>query len=218
MGGMAESAMNAMPASWHGIPREQIPWFPTVDGEACIGCSLCFVTCGRGVYEMEGRVAVVARGMDCMVGCSTCAAVCPTEAISFPSQDVVWKLERQHKIFREVKREAAEKQTKIEVARARAKAEERVAAATTRARMEVAGEFGKKAFLAKLEGLVEGRPLDIVKLRLEVPTVKGAMERAPSFMSFEVTSTEQEDIQPFLAEVRKTILDNELVLVNESKL
>jgi Fe-S-cluster-containing hydrogenase component 2 len=36
----------------HGIPRKLIPWFPTVDAETCIGCTLCYTTCGRGVYEM----------------------------------------------------------------------------------------------------------------------------------------------------------------------
>lgn len=33
---------------WHGIPRKDIPWFPNVDAAACIGCSLCYTTCGRG--------------------------------------------------------------------------------------------------------------------------------------------------------------------------
>ena len=28
---------------WHGIPRKEIPWFPTVDTDACIGCTLCFL-------------------------------------------------------------------------------------------------------------------------------------------------------------------------------
>ena len=33
--------------AWHGIPRKEIPWYPTVDQETCIGCQLCYVTCGR---------------------------------------------------------------------------------------------------------------------------------------------------------------------------
>ena len=32
--------------TWHGIPRDEVPWFPSVDAEACIGCQLCYVTCG----------------------------------------------------------------------------------------------------------------------------------------------------------------------------
>jgi chromate transport protein ChrA len=46
---------------WHGIPLPQIPWYPTVDADACIACSLCFVTSGSGVYEMQDRVAVGLR-------------------------------------------------------------------------------------------------------------------------------------------------------------
>ena len=31
---------NTKPELWHGIPREDIPWRPTVDPDACIGCQL----------------------------------------------------------------------------------------------------------------------------------------------------------------------------------
>ena len=40
---------------WHGVPRREIPWFPTVNPEKCIGCQLCFVTCGREVYMRRHR-------------------------------------------------------------------------------------------------------------------------------------------------------------------
>jgi NAD-dependent dihydropyrimidine dehydrogenase PreA subunit len=214
----SEKTMSDERAIWHGIPRDQIPWQPNVDAEACIGCELCYVTCGRGVFEMRDRVAVVERGTSCMVGCSTCAAVCPTEAISFPSRDIIWRLEREHKIFKIVRKEAADKHAKQDARAARAAAEAQVAGIITRMRLEVAGEFGDKRFLVKLEELVEDRPFDIVRLHLEVPTLKGALQKAPSFLSFEVTSTEQEDIQPFLGEVRALIRDNGLVLANETRL
>jgi len=84
--------------------------------------------------------------------------------------------------------------------------------------MDVAGEFGEKRFLVKLQELIQDRPYDIVNLHLEVPTVKGALEKTPSFMSFEVTSTSQEDIESFLPQVRSLVRDNGLVLVNERKL
>jgi hypothetical protein len=83
--------------------------------------------------------------------------------------------------------------------------------------MEVAGEFGEKRFLVKLQDLIKGRPYDVVNLQLNVPTVQGTMEKTPSFMSFEVTSTEQEDIQAFLPELRALMRDNDLVLVSETK-
>ncbi len=202
---------------WHGIPRADIPWYPTVDRETCIGCTLCYTTCGRGVYTMQDNRAVVANPLNCMVGCSTCATVCPVQAISFPDRDLVWKLEREHKIFKIVRQEAKEKMARQEAMKARNAAEDKVASLTTRARMEVAGELGEKRFLVQLEELVKDRPYDIVRLRLEVPTVKGAMEHAPSFVSFEVTSTEQDDVQAFLSEVRDLIRRNDMVLVSENK-
>ncbi len=35
---------------WKGIPREKIPWYPTVDSERCIGCKECFNFCRHKVY------------------------------------------------------------------------------------------------------------------------------------------------------------------------
>ena len=53
-----------------------------------------------------------------------------------------------------------------------------------------------------------------MNLKLEVPTVKGARQKAPSYMSFEVTSEEQEDIKPFLESVKGLVHDAGLVLVS----
>ena len=203
--------------TWHGIPREEVPWCPTVDAAKCIGCTLCYVTCGRLVYEMIENKAVAVRPYDCMVGCTTCATVCPVEAISFPDRDLIWKLEREHRIFKVVRQEAREKQERLAAMAARTEAEEEIAEVSTRVRLELAGEFGEKRFLVKMEDLIRDRPYDIVNLRLEVPTVKGAMEKTPSLMWFEVTSTEQQDVEPFMAEVRSLIEENGLVLVNETR-
>jgi NAD-dependent dihydropyrimidine dehydrogenase PreA subunit len=203
--------------TWHGITRTEIPWYPTVNAETCIGCELCYVTCGRNVFEMKDGKSIVARPFQCMVGCSTCAIVCPVEAISFPGRDLIWKAEREHKIFRLVRQEAREKREKLTAQQARAAAEEALAQQTSQVRVEVAGEFGEKRFLVKLEELVRDRPYDIVNLQLQVPTVKGAWEKAPSFMTFEVTSTQQEDIQSFMPDLRSLIRDNGLVLVSERK-
>ena len=210
--------MAEMQNTWHGIPRAEVPWYPAVDRDTCIGCTLCYVTCGRGVYEMQDNKAVAANRYSCMVGCSTCGVVCPVEAISFPGRDLIWKMEREYKIFKIVRQEAKEKMAKAEAAKARAAAEETIAKLTTQVRMEVAGEFGEKRFLVKLGELVRDRPYDVVNLHLNVPTVKGALEKTPSFMTFDVTSTEQQDIQDFLPDLRSLIRGNELVLVSEKKL
>lgn len=204
--------------AWHGIPRAEIPWYPTVDSDACIGCSLCYVSCGRGVYAIEEHQAIVQNPYSCMVGCSTCATVCPVEAITFPSRDIIWKLEREHKIFKAVRKEAEQKKEKADVLAARAAAQEKVAQLSTRERIEVAGEFGEKRFLVQLRDFVQDRPCDVVNVKLEVPTVKAVQEQAPAFMAFEVTSTEQEDIGLFLTELRALIRENGLILVSETKL
>lgn len=204
--------------SWHGIPRKEIPWFPTVDTDACIGCTLCFLSCGRNVYEMKNNKSVAARPYNCMVGCSTCATVCPTQAITFPERDLIWKLEREYKIFSSVRKESLQKMAKLDVAKARSEAEDKINKQTIRARFEIAGGFGEKRFLAQMGELVKGRPYDFVNVYLSTPTVEGQLEDTPSFMSFEVTSTEQADIQDFLPEVRDLIRRNGLVLTSENKL
>ena len=200
--------------TWHGIAREEIPWLPTVDAEACIGCQLCYVTCGRAVYEMHEGIAVAMEPMECMVGCSTCGNICPTSAISFPNLDAIWKLEREKQIFKTVKKEALNKHEREDTLKAREAAQKAVAHLSTRAKVEVAGEFGDKRFLVRLEELIENKPFDVVNLRLEVPTVKGARQKAPSYMSFEVTSEQQEDITPFMDQVRALVHDAGLVLVS----
>ena len=204
------------PELWHGIPRQEIPWFPTVDTRACVGCELCYVTCGRGVYEMRDRKAVTAKPYGCMVGCTTCAMVCPTGAIHFPTGEVVRRVEREHKILRTVKEEAKAKRGKQEALKARAAAETSLLRMTGRTRMEVAGEFGDKRFLVQLEQLIADHPVDLVNLQLQVPTVKGLLERTPAFMSFEVTSTQQEDILAFLPMLRDLVRKNGFILVNEA--
>jgi len=202
---------------WHGIPRRDIPWYPAVDADKCIGCELCYVTCGRGVYQMANRKSVVANPYQCMVGCSTCGVVCPTEAISFPGRDLIWKAEREHRIFQIVHQEAAERRAKQDVQVARKVAEETVAKSTNRVQVEIAGGFGEQRFLLQLQELVNGRPYDLVQLRLEVPTVQGSREDTPSWMTFQVTSTDYEDVAPLLAELRDLVRRNGLVWVSETK-
>ncbi len=76
--------------AYAGIPRERIPWYPTIDAERCRPgeCALnCVAWCQKGVYarEAEGRV-VVAQPYACTVGDISCSLQCPFDAIRFPSQ------------------------------------------------------------------------------------------------------------------------------------
>jgi hypothetical protein len=107
-----------------------------------------------------------------------------------------------------------QKHEREDTLKAREASQKAVAHLSTRAKVEVAGEFGDKHFLVRLEELIENKPFDVVKLRLEVPTVKGARQKAPSYMTFEVTSEQQEDITPFLEQVRALVHDAGLVLVS----
>ena len=72
--------------SWKGVPREQIPWHPSLDGEKCIGCRKCFEFCSHGVYTWDAVAdrPVVAEPFQCVVGCSNCMHQCEEGAISFP--------------------------------------------------------------------------------------------------------------------------------------
>jgi ferredoxin len=163
---------------------------------------------------MHDGVALATAPMECAVGCSTCGNICPTNAIRFPTLDAVWRLEREKQIFKTVKKEALRKHEREDTLKAREASQKAVAHLSTRAKVEVAGEFGDKHFLVRLEELIESKPFDVVNLRLEVPTVKGARQKAPSYMSFEVTSEQQEDISPFLESVKGLIHDAGLVLVS----
>jgi hypothetical protein len=57
---------------------------------------------------------------------------------------------------------------------------------------------------------------DIVNLRLEVPTVKGLLEKTPAYMDFEITSTEQRDIGGFLNEIRELVRHSGLIWIRET--
>ncbi|ADN08551.1 4Fe-4S dicluster domain-containing protein [Sulfurimonas autotrophica] len=202
---------------WHGIEREEIPWFPTVDKVKCIGCELCFVTCGRDVYDMvlpdgKHRKAEVLHPYNCMVGCTTCASVCPTHAISFPSQEIVWQAEKEHKIFSVVHKEAKEKREKLQALQERNQQQSKPEK-VTKQRVMIAGEFAEENFLKNLQEFIQDKAVDIVNLKLEVPTLKGLLENTPAHMEFEVTSTKQEDIADFLNELRGLVNKSGLVWV-----
>lgn len=98
-------SVNSLVKPWHGVPREDITWNPTVVEDRCLGCGLCVTSCGRQVYgfDYDRNVAVVANPLNCMVGCSTCATVCPREAIEFPSRGFIQQLIRERKLMKQSK-------------------------------------------------------------------------------------------------------------------
>ena len=80
---------------WHGVPRVQIDWHPTVIEEACIGCGTCVTGCSWLVcrFDFERKKAVVVDPLNCMVGSTTCANTCPVHAIRLSPLSTVFALE-----------------------------------------------------------------------------------------------------------------------------
>ncbi len=72
--------------TWQGVPREEVPWFPTIMEELCDACRICLNFCSFGVFGYDGKTnkVKVANPYYCEVGCNICAAKCKPKAILFP--------------------------------------------------------------------------------------------------------------------------------------
>ena len=84
--------------TYKGIPRSQIPWFPTVHSEKCDGCKECFELCPTKVYQWDGGTEkpLVVNPFNCIVECINCAIICKRDAIVFPPKTILDNL-RHHK-------------------------------------------------------------------------------------------------------------------------
>jgi NAD-dependent dihydropyrimidine dehydrogenase PreA subunit len=84
--------------TWLGIPREEIPWFPTIDPEKCTGCRTCVDFCRNDVLEFDEAVGKtkVKNPFKCVVECNACAKLCPERAIAFPGDDAWTVYVKQH--------------------------------------------------------------------------------------------------------------------------
>lgn len=71
--------------SYGKIPREKIPWFPTILRDKCTGCGVCVSFCHKDVYGDSEDGPVVRNPHNCVVGCTGCVGQCPAGAISFPT-------------------------------------------------------------------------------------------------------------------------------------
>jgi len=96
---------------WKGIPREEIDWHPTIDENKCVGCGMCVTSCGRNVFDFdkEKNKSVVARPLQCMVGCTSCEVWCVFNAISFPDKQYVKDLIKKKGVLKIAKKELDEK-------------------------------------------------------------------------------------------------------------
>jgi len=71
------------------IPREKIPWYPTINFDACTGDQECLNFCKNDVFTWDAVEShpIVERPYNCAVGCDACSQVCPAQAITFPSPE-----------------------------------------------------------------------------------------------------------------------------------
>jgi len=85
-----------MPKTTRDIPREKIPWYPSIDEEKCDGCQACVQFCQHDVYlwDEKDNIAKVIRPFHCVVGCNGCENLCAREAISFPEIDAIQEIIR----------------------------------------------------------------------------------------------------------------------------
>jgi NAD-dependent dihydropyrimidine dehydrogenase PreA subunit len=72
---------------------------------------MCVTTCGRDVFDFdkERKKAVVARPLQCMVGCTSCEVWCVFDAISFPDKQRVRDFIKEKKILLTAKKQLEEK-------------------------------------------------------------------------------------------------------------
>ncbi len=211
--------MSRISDTWHGIPREKIPWFPSVDEIKCIGCSLCFVTCGRNVYEMVGNKSKVVNPYNCLVGCTTCETVCPVGAISFPPKDMVHKIEREYAVLKYVQKESKRKGIKVALDKARAEAERVVSQANRRVEFTISGHILERDIPKKLVDITEKCDCDVVNLSMNIPSLKVCYdEKAPSVAKFELVSQKLEDVSHCLDEMDKLLEENDIVIVEQKKI
>ena len=98
-------------AKWKGVPREEIDWHPTINESKCMGCGMCFTSCGRDVFGFDEakKKAVVARPLQCLVGCTSCESWCVFQAIGFPDKGYVRDVIKKNKILVTAKRELEQK-------------------------------------------------------------------------------------------------------------
>lgn len=78
------------------VRRIDLEWGPTLEAEACIGCGACIEWCKHEVYRwsQDGSKVEVAVKTNCVAGCSHCATLCETGALSFPTFEEIKRLRR----------------------------------------------------------------------------------------------------------------------------
>ena len=91
---MAEK-YNAETATFMGVPRKEIPWWPTIDYEKCNYCMDCDKFCPHKVFEKrenEEKKLIVKNPYNCVVFCRACMKLCEPDALIFQDKKEVTAL------------------------------------------------------------------------------------------------------------------------------
>ncbi len=206
-------------AKWHGLPREEIPWFPVVDESKCIGCKLCYVSCGRNVYDFDEKTykSVVAKPFNCLVGCSTCAIICPSDAISFPPREIIHQIEKEYRIIGKIQNTARVKKAKQEIEKLRHMALDSLENATVAIQYEVVGHVLEKQIGRKIHEFLKNRPLDCVDFTINTASLSGCWDmQSPSLLKFKIISTEYKDISEFEKDFERIFIESGLIITQKT--
>lgn len=91
--------------TYEGIPREKIPWYPSINYEKCKSCGKCVEFCTLGVFETKvqkdkTKKTIVKNPYSCVVLCEGCESICKEGAIKHPSKEetnkIIEKLKRKY--------------------------------------------------------------------------------------------------------------------------
>ncbi len=83
-----------------GIPRKEIPWFPSIDHQKCDECKKCTAFCKLKTYSYDEKrnIVEVTNPYNCVVGCNGCEGICPNGAINFPSTSVIDEVRKKYNV------------------------------------------------------------------------------------------------------------------------
>jgi NAD-dependent dihydropyrimidine dehydrogenase PreA subunit len=84
-----------MEENYEGIPRSKIPWDPKIDYKKCSTCGKCVEFCHTGAFQLQeknGKKQTVVKPNTCVVLCRGCEDICPSGAISHPSEEQTQKV------------------------------------------------------------------------------------------------------------------------------